>query len=117
MAALYHDRWITCTDEAIVIRWYYLWGAKRIPYSRIRSAERVDLGAFTGKLRIWGTSNFRYWASLDPGRPRKEAALILDLGGAVRPFVTPEDVQAVEDIIVVRARLASIPHTGTGPMV
>lgn len=117
MVALYHDRWITCTDEAIVIRWYYLWGAKRIPYSKIRSAERVDMAAFTGRLRIWGTANFHYWASLDPGRARKNAALILDLGRAVRPFVTPDNVQAVEDIIVERAGLPTIPHTGMGPMV
>ena len=89
MAYLYHDTWITCTDDAIVIRWYYLWGPKRIPYAVIRSARRVDLGTFRGNLRIWGTANPRYWASLDPGRPRKSAALILDVGTAVRPFITP----------------------------
>jgi hypothetical protein len=35
MADLYQDRWITCTEDALVIRWYYLWGAKRIPYTAI----------------------------------------------------------------------------------
>lgn len=115
MADLYHDRWITCTDDAIVIRWYYLWGPKRIPYAAIRSAKRVDLGTFRGNLRLWGTANPRYWASLDPARPGKSAALILDVGTSVRPFITPDDVQAVENVLIEHAHLASVPHTGAGP--
>ncbi len=115
MADLYHDRWITCTDDALVIRWYYLWGSKRIPYASIRSAKRVELGTFRGNLRIWGSANLRYWASLDPGRPGKSAALILDLGTAVRPFITPDDVRAVEAILIERAHLASVPPAGAGP--
>jgi len=115
MADLYHDTWITCTDDAIVIRWYYLWGAKRIPYAAIRSAQRVDLGTFRGSLRIWGTANPRYWASLDPSRPGKSAALILDVGTPVRPFITPVDVPAVESVLVEHAHLASVPYAGAGP--
>jgi len=117
VADLYHDRFVTCTDDAIVIRWYYLWGSRRIPYTTIRSASRVDMTRLKGRLRIWGTSNPRYWASLDPDRPTKEAALILDTGGAVRAFITPADVQAVEDIIKKRAGLSGIPHAGTSPYV
>jgi len=117
MADLYHDRWITCTDDAIVIRWYYLWGAKRIPYTSIRSATQVDVTTFRGSGRIWGTANPRYWASLDPGRPGKKAALILDVGRAVRPYITPDDVQAVQAILKQRAGLADIPETGVGPVV
>jgi hypothetical protein len=117
MANLYQDRWITCTDDALVIRWYYLWGNKRIPYTAIQSAQRVDVTALHGKGRIWGTANLRYWASLDPGRPGKGAALILDLGHAVRPYITPDDVPAVEDIIKQHAGLAQIPHAGVGPFI
>ena len=117
MVDLYSDRWITCTDDAIVIRWYYLWGAKRIPYTAIRSAQRVDLTSFRGRGRIWGTANLRYWASLDPGRPGKDAAIILDVGRAVQPFITPDNVQAVEEIIIERAGLPSIPHPHAGPVV
>jgi hypothetical protein len=117
VADLYHDRFVTCTEDAIVIRWYYLWGAKRIPYTSIRSASQVDVTAFRGRGRIWGTANPRYWASLDPNRPRKKAALILDLGGAVRPYITPDDVQAVEAILKQRAGLADIPDRGAGPPV
>lgn len=104
----YHDRWIDCTDEEIRIRGYYFpWGTKRIPYKRIRSWRTVPLTATRGKARIWGTANPRYWASLDPGRPRKSTALILDVGAAVKPFVTPDDPQAVAAIIRQKTGLES----------
>lgn len=96
----YRDRWIECTPEALRIRGYYFpWGTKRIPYRSIRSVRRVEIGAFTGKGRIWGTANPRYWASLDPGRPHKNIGLILDLGRRVSPIVTPDDPDAVEAAI------------------
>jgi hypothetical protein len=114
---LYKDQWITCTEGAIVIRWYYLWGAKRIPYASIRSATQVGVTTFHGGGRIWGTANPRYWASLDPGRRRKKAALILDLGRRVCPYITPDDVGAVEAILKQRAGLTDIPDAGVGPVV
>ena len=102
----YRDRWITCDSEQISIRGYYFpWGTKHIPYARIRSVARVQMGAITGRGRIWGTANPRVWASLDPGRPRKRVGLILDLGAAVRPLITPDDPQRVMDAI----------HAHTGP--
>jgi hypothetical protein len=105
---LYRDKWIACTDTDIVIRWYYLWGAKRVPYPAIRGATIVKLGILAGKGRIWGTSNPRYWASLDPGRGRKDKGLILDLGTAVRPFITPDDVPAVAEILTTYTSLGPI---------
>lgn len=115
MPDLYRDTWISCTEDAIVIRWYYPWGAKRIPYSSIRSAAQVELTSIRGRPRIWGTANPRYWASLDPARPTKTTALILDIGGPVKPFITPDDVPAVEDIIKTRASLDGIPDAGVSP--
>jgi len=117
MGVLYRDSWITCTDEGIHIRWYYLWGDKHVPYAAIRSARRVRLDYFHGRGRIWGTANLRYWASLDPGRRGKESALILDLGRAVCPFITPDDPQAVENLIKERSGLTDVPHTGVGPFI
>jgi hypothetical protein len=117
VADLYHDQWISCTEDAIVIRWYYLWGAKRIPYTSIRSARRVDMTTLRGRGRIWGTANLRYWASLDPGRPGKSMALILDVGGSVQPYLTPDDVPAVESILKERAGLSDIPLAGVGPII
>lgn len=115
MAMLYQDDWISCTDEAIVIRCYYFWGPKTIPYAAIRSARLVDIGPGHGTGRIWGTANPRYWASLDPGRSRKNAALILDVGAAVSPVITPDDVARVAEIIRQLAGLDDIPYTGLGP--
>ncbi|MYT34067.1 MULTISPECIES: hypothetical protein [unclassified Streptomyces] len=96
----YQDRWITCTPDALRIRGYYFpWGTKTIPYTAIRSVRRVEMGALTGQGRIWGTGHPRYWASLDPGRMSKSTALILDLGRCVRPFLTPDDPDAVAAVL------------------
>jgi len=103
-APLYRDRWIECDPTELVIRGYYfpVGLAKRIDYRRIRRVEPFQMGAWTGKWRIWGTTSPRYWAHLDPGRPRKTVGLILDLGGYVRPWITPDDPGAVEAIINAR---------------
>ena len=100
MSTLYKDRWIECTTDAVLIHGYYFpWGTKRIPYQSIREVRRVPLGALTGRGRIWGSTTLRYWASLDPGRPAKKTALILDTGHAVLPFITPDDPDAVASVI------------------
>ncbi|MGD3106166.1 hypothetical protein [Streptomyces sp. YGL11-2] len=111
----YHDRWIACTPDAVRIRGYYFpWGTKTIPYTAIRSLRRVEMGVLTGQGRIWGTANPRYWASLDPGRMGKSTALVLDLGGYVRPFITPDDPDAVEAVIRERAHLGAEGRDGGG---
>ena len=100
MSTIYHDRWIDCTDDAVLIRGYYFpWGTKHIPYSTIRQVRRVPIGVFTGKGRIWGSTTLRYWASLDPARPSKTEALIPDTGASVLPFITPDDPDAVATAI------------------
>ena len=114
----YRDRWIECTDTDIRIRGYYFpWGTKRIPYEAIRSVRRVETRALRGKGRIWGTANPRYWASLDPARPRKRTALILDVGAWVRPFLTPDDPDAVESIIRAHAGIGPADETAPGPII
>jgi hypothetical protein len=80
--------------------------------------RRVELGAFSGRARIWGTANPRYWASLDPQRPKKKVGLILDVGRFVRPFITPDDVDAVEALIRECANLGpAIEDAGRGPVI
>jgi hypothetical protein len=90
---LYRDRWIECTSEALVIRGYYFpFGNKRaIAYCDIRGVYEFEMGPLTGKARIWGSSDFKYYFSLDPKRPRKKQALIVDIGGRVTPVITPDD--------------------------
>lgn len=100
MAEIYRDPWITCTDDALRIRGYYFpWGTKTIPYTSIRSVERVPLSAAGGQFRIWGTASVTRWASLDPQRMRKKEALVLDVGRRVQPFITPRDAAEVEAVI------------------
>jgi hypothetical protein len=114
MSSMYADRWIECTLDEIVIRGYYFpWGTKRIPYEAIRGVKRVDIDVI-GKGRIWGSyySDPRYWASLDPRRPWKKVALILNLGRRVSPCITPDDPDAVEAAIREHANPESTRHDG-----
>ncbi|MGZ4181673.1 MAG: hypothetical protein ACXVUL_13450 [Solirubrobacteraceae bacterium] len=117
MSAEYRDRWIECTPDHLVIRGYYFpWGTKRIPYDRIRAVHHVELGLTRGRARLWGTANPRYWASLDPRRPSKRRGLVLDLGRAVRPLITPDDPDAVEACIRAHAG-ATIATTAPAPVI
>ncbi len=112
----YHDRWITCTDEGIQVRAYYFpWGTKRIPYGSVRGMRRVAMSALRGKGRIWGTGNFKYWASLDPKRPIKAVGFALDLGRAVQPFLTPDDPDAFERVVRARASIGPAGAVGDSP--
>jgi len=114
---LYQDRWIGCTEDAIRVRFYYFpVGTKTIPYTQIRAVRRVPLGPLRGRGRLWGTGNPGYWAHLDPGRPRKHTALVLDLGRRIKPFLTPDDPDAVADAILAHAPLDSIDEASTGPV-
>jgi hypothetical protein len=95
--AQYKDPRIEADAEGLRIRHYYLpFGDKRIGWGAIQAVGRVEVGALHGRLRVWGTANPRYWANLDPGRPKKKVGYVLDLGRGVRPFVTPDDPEAFE---------------------
>jgi hypothetical protein len=97
MSSDYEDSRIECTADGLRIRGYYLpWASKQIPYATVRSIRRVNMGALTGRARIWGTGNPRYWANFDPKRPRKRVGFVLDVGRTVRPFLTPDDPDAFE---------------------
>jgi len=101
---LYDDGGIACDDDALIIRRYYLWGSKRIPYASIRDVTERPLGPARGKWRIWGSGDFVHWWNLDTRRPQKETALEIDAGGRVRPTITPDDPRAVERILKDRLR-------------
>ena len=96
---LYQDDRITCTDSTVIVRGYYfpLGTAKKVPYRDIRHVEQIELGS--GRWRIWGTADPRYWFHLDPKRRHKRWALVLDLGKFVRPVITPDDPARVKQII------------------
>jgi hypothetical protein len=98
---LYGDRRIECASTYLLFRVYYfpLGWPKALPYRRIRAVERFSLTAWAGKWRIWGTTSPCYWANLDPGRPRRWVGLIPYLPGLVRPWISPDDPDAVEAIL------------------
>lgn len=96
---LYDDGRISCDDEGITVRWYYPWGAKHIAYRAIRSSRSFPLSAVRGKWRIWGSGDFVHWYNLDGNRPAKESGIELDIGGRIRPCITPDDPAAVARII------------------
>jgi hypothetical protein len=98
---LYRDRFVDCTSTGLRIRWYYFpWGAKQIPYSRIRSVSSISLTVFKGRARVWGSSlPLMAWANLDPRRPWKSTGLVLDLGKRIKVLLTPDDTAAVAAII------------------
>jgi hypothetical protein len=95
----YEDGRIRCDERGLVIRWYGLFGAKKVPYDRIRSATAGDMGAVGGRFRSWGTSDLRHWYNLDATRPHKKIAIVLELGGWVRPVTTPDEPDKVIGIL------------------
>jgi hypothetical protein len=111
MAQDYGDGIITCDAEGIEIRHYYFpSGSKRVKYGQIKGLERVDISPLKGKLRVWGTGNFKMWANLDIKRPHKAVAFIIDNGKSIKPFVTPDDPDAFESVVRERAGLG--PNAG-----
>ena len=105
MNGLYEDQWIRCDVTTLTIRGYYFpWGSKVIAYRDIQDVTPIEIGIWTGKWRIWGTSDFRYWWHLDPSRPQKDTALILDIGRPVKPIITPDDPARVAASIEERRR-------------
>ncbi|SEL52214.1 hypothetical protein [Streptacidiphilus jiangxiensis] len=100
----YDDGAIRCDGEGVSIRCYYPWGAKRIAYASIRGVETLSLTGANKvrRWRIWGSGDFVHWWNLDTRRPSKTAALVLDVGGRVRPTITPDDPPAVARILTDR---------------
>jgi hypothetical protein len=104
--AAYDDGGILCDDQGLTIRRYYPWGTKRIRYTSIRGVETLPL---TGpnrvrKWRIWGSGDFIHWWNLDPRRPKKNVALVIDVGRCMRPTITPDDPTAVARILTEMTR-------------
>jgi hypothetical protein len=55
-ATLYDDGKIACDDTGLVIRQCYPWGAKKIPYSSIKSVKRFSL-SLARRWRLWGSGD------------------------------------------------------------
>jgi hypothetical protein len=103
-ATPYDDGAIRCDEQGLTIRRYFPWGAKRIPYTSIREVTTLSLTGANSvrKWRIWGSGDLVHWWNLDPRRPRKDMALVIDVGRRVRPTITPDDPDAVQHILARR---------------
>jgi len=102
---LYEDRRILCDDDGITIRNYYFpLGKKRIAYSDIRAFDQKRIGVLTGRYRIWGAGDPRYWFHLDTTRPGKSKAVVIDKGDWVKAVLTPDDPDAVLHILEDKVR-------------
>ena len=90
----YDDGRIACDDQGLRIKHYYLFGPKHIRYADIRAVREAPLGP-AGKWRIHGSGDLVHWFNFDPRRPRKDTAIVLYLGGSIRPVITPDDPERV----------------------
>jgi len=103
----YDDGRIVCSPDGLEIHSYYFpFGTKSVRYGQIKGLQRIEIkGVMSGKWRIWGTGNPRYWANLDTTRPKKTAGFVVDLGRKVNPIVTPDRPDAFETLLRHRAHL------------
>lgn len=119
MGDTYDDGSIICGPDWLEIRHYYFpIGAKIIPYAHVKGVQRVQInGVLSGKWRLWGTANPRYWANLDVTRPKKSVGFVIDLGHLVCPIVTPSRPDEFEAVLRERANLGSASSTKRGPFI
>jgi hypothetical protein len=116
----YDDGTIVCGPDQLEIRSYYSpFGTKRVPYTQVEGLQRIEIkGLWSGKWRLWGTGNPRYWANLDTRRPRKKVGFVVDLGHAASPVVTPDQPDTFESVLRDRADLATgNARQRTGPFI
>lgn len=109
MTDTYDDGTIVCGPDRLEIHSYYFpFGTKSVAYTQIKGLQRIEIsGVMSGKWRLWGTANPRYWANLDTRRPKKTAGFVVDLGGRVSPIVTPDQPDAFESVVRGRANLGA----------
>ncbi|MFE3289131.1 hypothetical protein [Rhodococcus sp. NPDC059234] len=97
---LYEDGTVRLDDRGVTIRHFYFPFVSRfLPYERIESVHLGALPDIGGRWRIWGTTDFSYWYSLDLRRPVKTMAIVLEIWGWGRPAFTPKDPDTVASMI------------------
>ena len=108
MSDSYDDGLVQLDRAAITLRRYHFPSgtAKVITLDAIRGYKAEDLGLFTHRFRIWGSSDFRRWLPLDISRPFKSKLITLDVPGT-RPSpaftpVRPDEFTALLDELLRR---------------
>lgn len=92
----YADEVVRIGHDGLTVRGYY-WpvGRKRIPFDAIRNVHTHALTMGRGQYRVHGIDRHGRWYSRDRTRSDKSLAIVLDLGGRIRPVLTPADPQTV----------------------
>lgn len=88
----YDDGLVQLDRTAITLRRYHFPSgtSKVIPLDTIRGYKAENLGLFTQRFRIWGSSDFRRWLPLDMQRPFRSTLITLDVPGTwPSPAFTP----------------------------
>ena len=99
---LYTDKYIQIFEDKIRFKsWNLPWGKKDVKLSHIRKVSEKNMGLFSGRLRISGSSNFRDWFHFDASRPTKKKAIVLETDFKIykRLWVTPEKHSIVYNIL------------------
>jgi hypothetical protein len=117
MAELFKEEGMTCDETSVTLRRYYPWGPKTIPFSSIKAVQRVTLSPSRGRARLWGSANIHLWANLDTKRTRKREGLILNVGKRVKPFITPDDTDTLENLLREKAGLGPAGPTVRSPFI
>ena len=109
MTDTYDDGTIVCGPAGLEIHSYYFpFGTKRVPYAQVQDLHRIEMtGVMSGRWRLWGTGNPRYWANLDWRRFTKSAGFVVDVGTRVSPIITPDDPDTFETVLRGRANLGA----------
>ncbi|MHA7651607.1 PH domain-containing protein [Mycobacterium sp. ML4] len=107
MSALYEDAGLSLDEGGMTIKRYYFpfANAKRIAYSDVQGIKSQKMGWASGKGRIWGAGDPRYWFPLDARRGRKSTLLVIDVGRRVRACITPEDPDKVVEILRAKVKV------------
>ena len=97
---LYDDTTLTVDADGLTIKRYYfpLARPKRIAFDEITGVEVRPTGIMS-KWRLWGSHNAVTWMPLDMGRARKDHLVEFDLGGRIKPAVTPDEPERVAALV------------------
>ena len=90
---IYSDKHIQIFNDKIRFKsWVLPWGKKDVNFSHIKKISEKNMGLFTGRLRVSGSSNFRDWFPFDATRHLKKKAIVFETDFAIykRLWVTPE---------------------------
>ena len=97
---LYSDSVVRMREDGLIInRYYWPVGRKRIPYTEIRAFTARPLKAWHGQYRVHGIDHRGRWYSRDRHRGEKERAIDLTVGRLIQPVLTPDDIDAVLEIL------------------